>query len=110
MNKVRQSNYELLRIVAMFMVMMLHVNFLALGKPTMDEANSATIPTFVRIMFEVMSVGCVDLFVLISGWFGIKANRKSLLAFVFQVVFICYGVSAVCLILNHENQIGGGNY
>lgn len=110
MKKVRQSNFELLRIVAMFMVMMLHVNFLALGKPTMDEANTATVPTFVRIMFEVMSVGCVDLFVLISGWFGIKANRKSLFTFIFQVVFVCYGVSAACLLYDHSNAIGGGKF
>lgn len=110
MKKVRQSNFELLRIVAMFMVMMLHVNFLALGKPTLDEANTATVPTFVRIMFEVMSVGCVDLFVLISGWFGIKANRKSLFTFIFQVVFVFYGVSAACLLYDHSNAIGGGKF
>lgn len=110
MKKVRQSNFELLRIVAMFMVMMLHVNFLALGKPTMDEVNSATIASFMRILFEVSSVGCVDLFVLISGWFGIKANRKSLFTFIFQVVFVFYGVSAACLLFDHSNTIGGGKF
>lgn len=110
MKKVRQSNFELLRIVAMFMVMMLHVNFLALGKPTMEEVNSATITSFVRILFEVWSVGCVDLFVLISGWFGIKANRKSLFTFIFQVVFVFYGVSAACLLFDHSNTIGGVSF
>lgn len=51
----------------MFMVMMLHVNFLALGKPSVEDAGSAPLATFTRILFEVMSVGSVDLFVLISG-------------------------------------------
>lgn len=88
MNKVRQSNFELLRIVAMFMVMMLHVNFLALGRPSVEDAGSAPLATFTRILFEVMSVGSVDLFVLISGWFGIKANRKSLLH-LFSRSFLC---------------------
>lgn len=108
MNKVRQSNFELLRIVAMFMVMMLHVNFLALGKPSVEDAGSAPLATFTRILFEVMSVGSVDLFVLISGWFGIKANRKSLFTFIFQVVFVIYSVSIVCLLLNKDNSLGGG--
>lgn len=108
MNKVRQSNFELLRIVAMFMVMMLHVNFLALGKPSVEDAGSAPLATFTRILFEVMSVGSFDLFVLISGWFGIKANRKSLFTFIFQVVFVIYSVSIVCLLLNKDNSLGGG--
>lgn len=106
--KVRQSNFELLRIVAMFMVMMLHVNFLALGKPSVEDTGSAPLATFTRILFEVMSVGSVDLFVLISGWFGIKANRKSLFTFIFQVVFVIYSVSIVCLLLNKDNSLGGG--
>lgn len=108
MKKVRQSNFELLRIIAMFMVMMLHVNFLALGKPSVEDAGSAPLATFTRILFEVMSVGSVDLFVLISGWFGIKANRKSLFTFIFQVVFVIYSVSIVCLLLNKDNSLGGG--
>lgn len=92
----------------MFMVMMLHVNFLALGKPSVEDAGSAPLATFTRILFEVMSVGSVDLFVLISGWFGIKANRKSLFTFIFQVVFVIYSVSIVCLLLNKDNSLGGG--
>lgn len=107
MNKVRQSNFELLRIAAMFMVMMLHVNFLALGRPTIEEVNTTAVPSFLRILFEVMSVGSVNLFVLISGWFGIKVNWKSLSTFVFQVVFICYSVSAVCLFLSPQNSLSG---
>lgn len=110
MKKVRQSNFELLRIIAMFMVMMLHVNFLALGRPSVEDAGSAPLATFTRILFEVMSVGSVDLFVLISGWFGIKANRKSLFTFIFQVVFVFYGVSAACLLYDHSNAIGGGKF
>lgn len=108
MNKVRQSNFELLHIVAMFMVMMLHVNFLALGRPSVEDAGSAPLATFTRILFEVMSVGSVDLFVLISGWFGIKANRKSLFTFIFQVVFVFYCISAIYLLVNKENSLEGG--
>lgn len=92
--KVRQSNFEMLRIVAMFMVLVLHVDSLANGRPTPEDISAAPFPSFLRILFEVMCVGCVDLFVLISGWFGIKANRKSLGSFVFQVVFVYYAVAA----------------
>lgn len=51
MTQVRQSNIELLRIVAMFMVMMLHVNNTALGLPTVEDANTAILPTFYSNIF-----------------------------------------------------------
>ncbi len=109
--KVRQSNFEMLRIVAMFMVLVLHVDSLANGRPAPEDISSAPFPSFLRIMFEVMCVGCVDLFVLISGWFGIKANRRSLGAFVFQVVFVFYIVAASCWLFGGyvPDYQGGGN-
>lgn len=92
---MRQSNIELLRIVAMFMVMMLHVNNTALGLPTTEDAQTALLPTFTRIFFEVLSIGSVNAFVLISGWFGINVSWKSLTTFVFQCIFITWGILLV---------------
>lgn len=92
MTQVRQSNIELLRIVAMFMVMMLHVNNTALGLPTVEDANTAILPTFTRIFFELLSIGSVNVFVLISGWFGIRFSWKSLTTFIFQCIFITWGM------------------
>ena len=95
MPKVRTSNIELLRIISMFMVMMLHVNYTALGVPTIADAQNNVLPTFTRIFFEMLSIGSVNVFVLISGWFGIKASWKSLAAFIFQCIFIAWGIYAI---------------
>lgn len=95
MINIRQSNIELLRIVAMFMVMMLHVNNTALGLPTTEAAQTSLLPTYTRIFFEVLCIGSVNAFVLISGWFGIKFSWKGLTAFVFQCIFITWGILLV---------------
>lgn len=80
----RQSNMELLRIIAMIMVLIVHVNFDSLGAPdkTVLELNS-----FARVFFEGASKGCVNLFVMISGWFLIKPSLKGFCKLVFQVLF-----------------------
>lgn len=91
MVKERESNIELLRIAAMFMVMILHV-ILGLGIPTQQEALTQPLPTLSRLFFELFSIGSVNAFVLISGWFGIKPSIKRLSSFVFQCIFITWGI------------------
>lgn len=86
--KIRQSNFELLRIVAMLLVMILHCCYFSLGMP--DKVALSTQPTssFLCILGQSSTVMCVDVFVMISGWFGIRANKKSLLSLLFQCFFI----------------------
>lgn len=83
----RQSNIELLRIISMLMVLLVHANFFSLGKPTVEEVIEQPIDASLRVLFECVCIPCVDIFVLISGWFGIKANKKGLCNFLFQVAF-----------------------
>lgn len=45
--KQRQSNIELLRIIAMFMILLFHANFFSLGTPSAADLSSDTIPTFI---------------------------------------------------------------
>lgn len=63
MPKVRESNIELLRIISMFMVMMLHVNYAALGVPTIADAQDNALSTYSRIFFEILNIGSVNTFV-----------------------------------------------
>ena len=84
----RNSNIELLRIVAMFMVLMLHVNFWSIGYPSSKDCITAPMPTFFRIAFELACIIAVNLFVFISGWFSIKASVKGICKFLFQCFFI----------------------
>lgn len=46
-------------------------------------------------MFESLSIACVDIFVLISGWFGIRPTKKGLLNFLFQSFYFIIGVYLV---------------
>lgn len=95
---LRCSNIELLRIVAMFLVLVAHADFYSLGIPTMQEMQSVPIPSYTRLFIEALSIVCVNVFVLISGWFGIKASTKGLMNFGFQCLFFLAGIYSVCVL------------
>lgn len=94
---LRCSNIELLRIVAMFLVLMVHADFWSLGAPTVQEIQTSQLNSYPRLFIESLSIVCVDVFVLISGWFGIKASTKSLMNFVFQCLFFFVVIYAACI-------------
>jgi len=83
----RQSNFELLRIVAMFLVLVVHADFAALGQPTHLDAVNQTGVILWRYLFEGLAIVCVNVFVLLSGWFGIRPSGKGFGKFIFQVAF-----------------------
>lgn len=87
MTKVRQSNVELLRIIAMFLVLIVHANFTSISCPNINDVETAPISSFLRILTQSLSLICVNLFVLISGYFGINPKAKSIFNLIFQVVF-----------------------
>lgn len=112
MNKtkvVRDSNMELLRIIAMLLVMIVHANFRALPVPTAEETNTETISSILRFFTESFSIICVNLFILLSGWYGIKIKIKRLLEFIFQVLFFSIiGFTIIQLIEPGEYSIKQG--
>ncbi len=97
--KNRDSNIELLRLVAMFLVLVVHADFFSLGAPTQAETLAAPASAFSRFFFEAVSIICVDVFVLISGWFGIRPSAKSFCNFIFQCFFFSVGIYVVMLAL-----------
>lgn len=96
--KTRESNVELLRIIATFMVLILHANFYSLGVPTMEDIVSAPTSTLLRVLLESQAICSVNVFVLISGWFSIKPTKKGLLNFMFQCLFFICGTYMVMLL------------
>lgn len=84
----RNSNVEMLRLISMMMILILHVDYYSLGFPKYADFTEAPVPTIFRSFFESISLVSVNLFVLISGWYGIKFKGKGLLKLVFQAVFI----------------------
>lgn len=91
----RQSNLELLRIVAMMFIVFLHANYTSLGKVGIEEIESAPISSFIRVLLEVLCVGGVNIFIFISGWFGIRPSFKGAMSLIFQVLFFTVFVLAI---------------
>ena len=87
---VRDSNIELLRIVAMFLVLIDHSGYMSIDPPTNEEVFTAPMLSMVRYFSQSFSSICVNVFVLISGWFGIKARITRITDFLFQIYFICF--------------------
>ena len=93
--KTRDSNMELLRITAMLLIMVVHANFRALPKP--DAVAIAAYPSsaFLQFMAEGFSIVGVDVFVMLSGWYGIRPRLVRFCELLFQLLFfglLCLGI------------------
>lgn len=80
----RKSNIELLRVVAMLMILVLHTRYNGI-ETVYDGVIDAS--HFMLFLFEAIAIVGVNLFVLISGYFGIHLKRKSVLNLLFQIYF-----------------------
>lgn len=104
----RQSNFELLRIIAMFLVLVVHANFNSLGELTKNDFINEPLGASIRLIFESISIVCVNLFILISGWFGIRARVKSFLNFYFQCIYFFGGLYLFFLLAGKSELSLGG--
>lgn len=84
--KQREISIELLRILAMLMVLGLHANFIALGGPTAGDI--LTRDGICRTFFTFFCLEAVNVFVMISGWFGINASIRGFCNFLWRVIYI----------------------
>lgn len=85
---VRQSNIELLRIFAMLMVVALHATFETFGYARASAVQAHPGSWLGIITTASACLGSVDLFVLITGWFGTTFRPKGALKLVLQVAYI----------------------
>lgn len=99
---MRLSNFELLRLVAMLLVLFLHCNYSVFGAVTQTDIALDTFTSFFRIFSEQACLVCVNIFVLISGWFGIKASYKGLANILFQVIFLGWLIAIMLYPLTNE--------
>lgn len=109
MLKQRASNMELLRIIAMLLVLVVHSNFRSIHAPTFNEIIDSPIVSYSRFFLQALSVVCVNVFILISGWFGIHPRKDKFFSLLFQVLFfsiIGYVVSDVFFPSDSKSYIG----
>ena len=88
MHKARQSNIELLRIIAMLMVLLLHATFETFGYAHTSSITHAPWRWLSIITTAAACMQCVNVFVLITGWFGTSFKLKGLLRIVSECTFI----------------------
>lgn len=88
LSQMRESNIELLRIVSMILVMIVHADYVSLGPPTQADISDSFLYSFTRGFVEAVSAICVNVFILISGWFGIRYKIERIFGLLFQVLFI----------------------
>lgn len=100
----RQSNIELLRIVSIFFVLIGHAFGVVLGLPGAQDIETEPLDSFLRILLGAAALGGVNIFVLISGWFGIHPNKRGLAKYIYQVAFLLWGIYAVAL-LSGETEL-----
>ena len=102
--KVRQSNFELLRIVATLFIVIVHCNGWFIND--LGGVNSWYCGGCIRSLWRlaVQSVTCigVDLFVLISGYFSIKPKLHSIVNLFTCLCFFYVGCYLMNCIVNQE--------
>ena len=96
--KERYSNFELLRIVAMILVLIVHV-LICLPRPTTAFVIAEPFKAISFYFTDAISIICVNVFILISGWFGINLRLQRLSILLFQVFFFAIVIWGVLVFI-----------
>lgn len=83
----RQVNIELLRIFSMLMVLVIHYNVATNGQTTHEMVMAEPLKAVGIASLKSLSFICVNCFIIISGYFGIRWKWKSLCNYLFQIAF-----------------------
>ncbi len=79
---------ELLRVLTMFLVLVVHTTFHQFGYPRAALVQADPLSWTLLSAAHASAIGCVDIFILISGWFGIRATLQGGCRLLFQLLFI----------------------
>lgn len=102
--KERYSGFELLRIVAMILVLIVHV-LICLPRPTTDFAIAEPFKAISFYFTDAISIICVNVFILISGWFGINLRLQRLSILLFQVFFFAIVIWGVLVFIEPSKYL-----
>ena len=100
--KQRESNYELLRMIAGMAIIVLHYNFHPSGGGAMTQA--AGFSYYVLMLLETVCAGAVNIFILLSGFFGNRSKTiktGKLAALLLQTMFFSF---MFCVLYSYMNS------
>lgn len=100
----RNSSIELYRIIATFAVLIVHFNGWFVGDwplPAYDISNPTLFRTGQMIISAAVII-CVNMFVIISGYFGIRLKLSSVLKLIIYLALIYIPLYIVKCVSNHE--------
>ncbi len=99
----RDSNFEALRIIAILLVLLLHANFFALEGPYPEDIVKNALDSSLRILIQTIGVCSVPIFVLISGWYGIRPSFKGLCNLLFTIGFYVTTIYIIAIAIGHAS-------
>lgn len=89
---LRNSNVELLRIMTMFGILLWHVTVHGFGMAHIS-GNERIDYELVNSTCTALFAPCVNLFILISGYYGVKLRASTLIRFDAQAVFYSFTIT-----------------
>ena len=93
MMKQRDSNMELLRIITMCMIVILHLDIFLLEEP--GYFNKASTSYYFILFVNSLTIIGVNVFIMLSGWYGIKLKWNRFIELWFQVFFFI-AIGLIC--------------
>ena len=105
MNKVRSSNFELLRIILMFSVVMHHCIF-ASGIEQLYDLNNNFTNTVILQCLGAWGKTAINVFVLITGYFMCKSKLtwKKIVKLFFEIKFYEFLLYSILCILGYQQK------
>lgn len=88
----RQSNFELLRLLSMLLILVQHVLLHVPGLSDSIFPSSSPVKSIATTTLVSITMVAVNVFVLISGYFGIKLGLKRYIHFFARVSFFTVGI------------------
>ncbi len=101
-DKQRLSNIELLRIIAIAMVLILHFNINGCHPDVLSGCSAFSWTTLQGNLIESFCIAAVNVFVMISGYFTIKLSLKSVLNLYIRCFIIGLITYLAYLLIAHE--------
>ena len=94
---IRQSNFELLRIVAIIMVITHHLVIKSAQTCGYTRPFSFDDDGVLGLVINSLVVGGVNIFILISGWFGIKKIGSQIIRLIIDCFIYCMITNLFCI-------------